>query len=330
MTDLGKLCRVDDLRAIWADEARDFTPWLAEQDNIAQLAAFLGLGEDGLEVEAVETLVGPYRADILCRDTGSGDWVLIENQLERSDHSHLGQVVTYAAGLDARVVVWIAKSVSAEHKAAIDWLNEVSGADGPSFFALEIELWRIGDSPVAPRFNMVARPNDWLRQATSAKRGIAQGETSDLNAKRRAYWTHVQDRIAQGAARFRAVKPQAQSWISHGIGRTNVAMNMAMSTRGGWAHAEIYLGGPHAKIWFDHLETQKDSIERAIGPLVWQRLPDRNDCRIHTPRLECDPADEQDWPRQHAWLVEQADRLWAGMRPFIAQLPRDPDPREDA
>jgi hypothetical protein len=139
---LGRLERVD-RRTIWSSESSDFTPWLATEDNIAARGDAI---EIDLEVEAQEKDVGPFRADILCKDTATNNWVLIENQLERTDHSHLGHLLTYAAGLQAVSIVWIAQQFTDEHRAALDWLNEIT--DGRfNFFGLEIELWRIGSSP---------------------------------------------------------------------------------------------------------------------------------------------------------------------------------------
>ena len=152
-TRLGKLEPVE-LRDCWEREDSDFTPWLASDENIALLGEAIGLE---LEVQQEEAAVGPFRADILCRDTNSGGLVIIENQLERTDHSHLGQTLTYAAGLDAVTIVWIAASFTEEHRAALDWLNRISH-EGVRFFGVEIELWRIGDSAPAPMFNIVAVP----------------------------------------------------------------------------------------------------------------------------------------------------------------------------
>ena len=163
---LGRLAPVD-LREVWESEALDFTPWLAQPENMTLLGKAIGIE---LEVETQEKSVGPFRADILCKDTTTGDWVLIENQLERTDHTHLGQLLTYAAGLEAVTVVWVAGRFTDEHRAALDWLNAIT-APTYAFFALEVELWRIDDSPVAPKFNVVSKPNDWsktLKQAASA------------------------------------------------------------------------------------------------------------------------------------------------------------------
>ncbi|MGB8414368.1 MAG: hypothetical protein WCE23_16240 [Candidatus Binatus sp.] len=139
---LGKLEKVD-LRDYWKSESQDFTPWLASAENIALLGEAIDLE---LEVEAQEKEVGPFRADILCKDTSTGQWVLIENQLEPTDHTHLGQLLTYAAGLNAGTIVWISEHFTNEHRATLDWLNEITD-EGFSFFGIEVELWRIGGSP---------------------------------------------------------------------------------------------------------------------------------------------------------------------------------------
>src|SRR3954454_8795457 len=148
---LGRLQRVS-VRDYWLDEAREFTPWLAQEENIALLGETIDLE---LEVEAQERNVGPFRADILCRDTITGHFVLIENQLERTDHIHLGQLLTYAAGLEAVTIVWVARQFTEEHRAALDWLNGITNTT-INFFGLEIELWRIGNSDLAPKFNAVS------------------------------------------------------------------------------------------------------------------------------------------------------------------------------
>jgi hypothetical protein len=162
---LGRLERVD-LRTAWLSESGDFTPWLASEENISLLGDTIHLE---LEVEAQEKNVGPFRADILCKDTASDNWVLIENQLERTDHSHLGQLITYAAGLQAVTIVWIAERFTEEHRAALDWLNEATSED-INFFGLEVERWRIGNSPVAPKFNVVSSPNDWTRRVSQQRK----------------------------------------------------------------------------------------------------------------------------------------------------------------
>ena len=160
---LGRLHKVD-LREAWASESSGFTPWLAQEESLQLLGEAIGIE---LELESQEKNVGPFRADILCKDTATDNWVLIENQLEKTDHSHLGQLLTYAAGLNAVTIVWIAERFTEEHRAALDWLNEHTD-ETINCFGLEIELWRIGDSTIAPKFNIISQPNDWSRTVKTA------------------------------------------------------------------------------------------------------------------------------------------------------------------
>ena len=153
---LGTLKKVD-LREVWESENSDFTPWLAQEENIEILGEKIGLD---LEVEAQEKNVGKFRADILCKDINTDNWVLIENQLEKTNHGHLGQLLTYATGLDTVTIVWIAASFNEEHKATLEWLNKITN-ENYNFFGLEIELYKIGDSKIAPNFKIICQPDKW-------------------------------------------------------------------------------------------------------------------------------------------------------------------------
>jgi hypothetical protein len=213
---IGRLTRVE-LREIWIREATDFTLWLAREENLAVLAETLGID---LELEAQEKAVGPFRADILCKDIDSNAWVLIENQLECTDHSHLGQLLTYASGLQAVTIIWIAARFTEEHRATLDWLNKITD-ESFRFFGLEVELWRIGDSPAAPKFNIVSKPNDWSRSVAQAARAIDEAELSKTRITQRSYWGgfHLAlDRAGGPVSGNR--KPQPQSWMAYPIGRS--------------------------------------------------------------------------------------------------------------
>ena len=175
-TGLGRLERVD-LRQEWKTEAQDFTPWLAQEINLAILSETLNMD---LETAGQEESVGPFRADILCRDTLDDSWVLIENQLERTDHTHLGQLLTYAAGLQTVTIVWVAANFTDEHRAALDWLNEITD-ERFRFFGLEVELWKIGNSPAAPKFNIVAKPNEWTRSLGKSTRRLRFTDLTERN-----------------------------------------------------------------------------------------------------------------------------------------------------
>ena len=173
--ELGSIEQID-VREIWEKEDADFTPWLAQEENIRRLSLALGID---LVVEAEEKEVGPFRADILCKDEATEEWVLIENQLERTDHKHLGQLLTYATGLDAVSIVWIAKEFSEEHRATLDWLNKITN-DRHNFFGVKIEILKIGDQ-MAPNFKVVSQPNDWSRSISSAASSLSLDDLSELN-----------------------------------------------------------------------------------------------------------------------------------------------------
>lgn len=182
--DLGKLEHVD-VRRAWEHEAHEFTPWLA--DNLGLLAAEMGTN---LILEATELQVGPYRADIVARIPEDDTRVLIENQLEGANLQHLGQVIAYLAGLEARVVVWVTTRFNDTHLSAIRWLNEHT-AEPFAFFAVRISVVRIGDSPLAPIFEVEEGPNEWDRQVRKAS---GPGELTELGSFRRAFWTHYLSR----------------------------------------------------------------------------------------------------------------------------------------
>lgn len=168
---LGKISYIEDLRTIWKHEEKEFTPWLA--DNISLLGEALNID---LEVISTEHDVGAFSLDILAKDTSNGNIIAVENQLEITDHSHLGQIITYASGVDAKTVIWISKEVWEEHRKAIDWLNQITNEE-MSFFAVEIQLIQIDTSSPAPFFRVKASPNDWSKEQ-KAKVNSSAGVTN--------------------------------------------------------------------------------------------------------------------------------------------------------
>ncbi|MGF6862168.1 hypothetical protein ABIE69_002749 [Rhodobacteraceae bacterium MBR-64] len=305
MTDFGRLIRVEHLRGTWPTEAQDFTPWLAREENLALLADTLGID---LELEAVEQNVGVFRADILCKDTLSNSWILIENQLERTDHSHLGQLITYAAGLNAVTIVWIAARVAEEHRAALDWLNEITSTD-VRFFALEVELWRIGESPVAPKFNVVCKPNDWSRSTGNAKKAIEDGTLTESRRMLLDYWTEFEQVLPKFSKRVRPVKPLVQNWLVHSLGKSNATLNGSCNRQENWVRAEIYLTGKSAKGFFRALKAEQQQIEHELGnALTWYDGASK-DRRIYVTKSFEDVADRAMWPSQHEWLAQNLDAL---------------------
>ncbi len=312
---LGRLEPVD-LRDIWVDgEAASFTPWLARPENLAVLGEALSID---LELEAQERSVGPFRADILCKDVDTDRWVLIENQLERTDHSHLGQLLTYASGLEAATIVWIAKQFTEEHRSTLDWLNKITD-ESFRFFGLEVELWRIGNSPAAPKFNVVSKPNEWSQSVAQAARAA---ERSDTRVMQQEYWTALNTVLdTAGGPIAGNRKPQFQSWMSYAIGRAGFNLGAVMSVQKQRIRAELYITGDRAKAFFGLLENQKAEIEKQLGyPLEWQELPEAEACRIACYLNDVDPADQADWPRQHEWLAKRLNEMHVVFAPRVKAL----------
>ena len=322
---LGRLERID-LRNVWETEAGDFTPWLASEDNLALLGDAIGIE---LEHEATEKNVGPFRADILCRDTATGQWVLIENQLGRTDHTHLGQLLTYAAGLNAVTIVWIAYPFTEEHRAALDWLNEITD-DTFNFFGLEVEVWRIGQSEAAPKFNIISKPNDWSKTIAKAATTIANQELSDTKQLQHQYWQQFRDLLLSTGSSIRPQKPYPQHWMNFGIGKTGIMLGAILNSMAKRIGVELYISSDDALAYFKLLEQQKDQIEHEIGAVLdWNELPERKASRIILFRDNCDPLNQSCWTDYHQWMKEKLELFDTVFRQRIKQIdPADWAPEE--
>jgi hypothetical protein len=304
MATLGKLEKID-LREIWRTEAQDFTPWLAQEGNMAILSDTLGLD---LEVEAQERNVGPFRADILCKDLDDNSWVLIENQLERTDHNHLGQLLTYASGLTAVTIIWIAAQFTEEHRAALDWLNEITD-EKFQFFGLEVELWRIGDSPAAPKFNVVSKPNQWSRSISKASKRIESEVVTNFRQMQLDYWTAFSAQL-EGHPFLRRRKPYPQHWHSFSLGRSGFNLAALLNSREQTVGVELYIDSDDPKAHFHLLKNDQAQIEAEIGaPLEWRELPAKRACRVLLFRPNSDFTNKADWPEQQAWLQTHAEKF---------------------
>lgn len=303
---LGRL-ECHELRDVWPSEAADFTPWLARPENLDLLGQALGLR---LELEAQERAVGPFRADVPCRDMDEEHWVLIENQLERTNHGHLGQLLTYASGLEAVTIIWIAAQFTEEHRSTLDWLNKITD-DSVRFFGLEVELWRIGNSPAAPKFNIVAKPNNWSRAVAKAAHAIDETDLSELRISQREYWAALNkllDEMGGPVAGNR--KPQPQGWKVFPIGRKHFHLTAVASRPNRQIRVELHISGDSAKLLFERLKQDQRSIERQLGyALEWEELSEQKDSRISIYMNDIDPADPSGWPDQHRWLAERLNDL---------------------
>jgi hypothetical protein len=310
---LSKLVRVP-LRAAWKHEANDFTPWLAEEDNLNTLADALGLSE--LALVATEHWVGEFKLDILC--TSGVEQVIIENQLEKTNHTHLGQILTYAAGTGARKVIWVAESFRPEHVAALEFLNQ-NTTDDLNFFAVEVELWRIGDSPLAPKFEVVVKPNEWAK--TGREQAKAAAHATPAKQRQLKLWMALVEKIGAEAPQIKPQKPQPQHWLNIAIGRAGFKMAPTASHKDDRLGVEIYIFHDESKKMYECLLAQKSSIQQQLGfELDWQELPDAHACRIATWRTNSPLEDEAQWPVYLDWFVQRIVKMNAVFRPLIQGL----------
>ena len=316
---LGRMVQIN-LREIWNDEAADFTPWLAQEENLKLLGNIIALD---LELVEVERWVGPFRADIVCKDTVTNTWVLIENQLERTDHGHLGQLITYAAGLDAVTIVWVADRFRDEHRAALDWLNKMTDVR-INFFGLEIELWQIGESPPAPKFNMVSEPNDWTRTAANL------GKLSPTQQMQLEYWTALREFIEDRGSVLNPQKPSSQNWTSFAIGRSGFSLDAGMNTRENRLNVQLTINYP-TKTYFHLLLRDGEVIENDLGFAVdWREMPERKTSALTVYRA-FNVDDRDQWLEQHTWLCDTLEAFHRVLAPRIKSLDMadyDPDDAE--
>lgn len=307
-TRLGRFEEVD-LRKIWPKESQDFTPWLAKEENLTLLADTLGID---LELDAKEKEVGSFKADLLCKNTADDSWVVIENQIEKTDHKHLGQLLTYAAGLKAKAIVWIAAKFSEEHKAALDWLNH-NTVDSVGFFGLEIQLWKIDESQPAPKFNIISQPNNWENQVRDA----ATGEMRRSEERRLRYWTEFRELLLQNKSKLRPQKPSTNHWYNFGIGTSHAHLAALLIAKEGKIGVNLYINSTHAKAIYADLLKQKYEIEKSIGEeLEWKELPTKKVSRIilYKP-VEID--NEKTWKEQFKWLQETIEKFDHTFRPIF-------------
>ena len=309
----GSLTPVD-LRECWPREDSDFTPWLAQEESIALLGEAIGCTE--LEVKQQEAAVGRFSADILCRNVADDSLVVIENQLEKTDHSHLGQLITYAAGLDAKTLVWVVKEFTEEHRAAIDWLNLHTDEDF-HFFGVEVEVLRIGNSPPAPRFDVVAKPNDWAKVTRQAPR--SRTGNSDLQNLYLEFWQIFGDH-SEEAGRFKRPKPQPDKWLGWGSGGKETSLCTQICFKENWILVDVYLGGRSCDAHYQLLKSQQEKIEAELGySLVWDARPGMKSCNIHI-KKEVDTKDRSRWGEYSQWLLERLAEFGDVFRPRIKQL----------
>jgi hypothetical protein len=309
VSSLGKLEKVS-LREVWAHEARDFTQWLSRADNLEQLGEALGIELYDAETEVS---VGRFFVDILATDD-SGRKVVIENQLAATDHDHLGKTITYAAGLGAQVIVWIAETAKEEHQQAVEWLNENTTSD-VHIFLVQLEAWRIGESLPAPRFNPIAKPNDWTKEVRQSVASASQ--VSDVAMLQRQFYESVREYGMNHAPHIKRWQtPKAQHWYDISIGTSRAHISLTTNSFSKRVAVEVHI--PNSNKLFADLLEQREVIEAQLGmTLDWRDLPERKATRI-VAEHGGDIADPEQQPNLVHWMVTTADSFSRVFPSFIA------------
>lgn len=308
---LGNLKNLS-LKSVWNHEERDFTPWLVEESHLAALSLAIGMD---LQLEHTEVPVGPYFADILAKDA-SGEYVVIENQFGKTNHDHLGKLLTYGATLGASSVVWIAEQFTEEHRKTVEWLNERT-IESLSLYAVQLEVLQIDDSAPAIRFNIISQPNQVVRAATAAKTAGAPTETQQMQLE---FWTMFRDRLLKRKILPSAQTPRPQYWFDVALGRSNIFLSNILDTYAGRIGVRVYIGNRIAEAALRQLEADKAEIEREIGEaLVWNPSPEKRDKIIGLFR-KVDLANRDAWPEYCDWLVEFVSRFRNAFMPRVKAL----------
>ena len=310
MPKLGKLAKGFPMRDIWPNET-DFSAWLAEADGLVLLGETLEMDLDEAETEKQ---VGPFSADVVCR--GVGGVVVVENQFGRTDHDHLGKLLTYSAGLESATIVWIAETFVTQHRAALDWLNAQTVQE-VRFFGLEIGLCKIEGSPLAPQFRIVSQPNDWTRSGGGSAKG--QRAVSPMGELCQAFWGEFLDFLKSEGTSLPVERLAASTatFLVIGIGRTDFWLEPVITQNRG-IRAALGLPG-----WaFVLLLEGKEAIEAGAGiQWEWQEPNSAGKrARIRVANPDFDASDKEQWREQHQWLKKHLELLDKAFRPRIQKL----------
>ena len=311
MMTLGKMEKITDLRGLWPHEARDSSAWLARDENLALLSEALGID---VALEERESSVGGFSVDLYAVEEGIGRKIIIENQLEDTNHDHLGKLLTYAAGKEAKCMLWIVKTAREEHRAAIEYLNN-NTIDGIGFFLIEIQLWSIDGSAPAVKFNVVEEPNDWAK-AAKLPSNSSGGEAVQIKY---SYWSDFNDYVnahrIDYLKQFTLHKPSSDHWYSVAIGSSAANLSMLVNTRTNVIAIELYIRD--SKELYDRCYAHRDEIEASVGEkLDWRRLDGKKSSRVLVERKAI-VADTTTRQEQFDWLIDHLIRMKEAFTPYI-------------
>lgn len=269
-SELGRLKEVN-IRDLWVHEQYNFSNWLAKDENIDLLNEAVGLTLTDI---SKEVYVGAYRCDLVAVDETTGTKIIVENQLEVTNHDHLGKIITYASGLDATVIIWIVKEAREEHRSAIEWLNNNTVKE-ISFFLLEIHAFRIGNSLPAPKFEVIEKPNDFVKSTKSTR----EGEFNKTQAERLNFWSEFNHIVAENGKPFNIRKANTDHWYDVAIGSSQAHVTITLVNKDHTIGVEFYIR--NNKDLFDSLESHKEEIEASLGfSMAWNKMTGKKSSRI--------------------------------------------------
>jgi hypothetical protein len=292
MDKLGKLVKVN-VRDIWEHEARDFSSWLVKDENLALLSEEIGLD---IEPIGTEESSGRFRVDILAKEANSGDYVIIENQLEPTNHDHLGKVITYAAGYDAKYLIWIVKDVLDEHLKAVEWLNEHLD-NSISCFLIKIEVWQIGDSKPAPRFEVVSIKNNWVANLKST---VASGELSPHQLNQQEFWRLLGEDFKLRDPNMRVQTPLPQHWLNFSLGSSLCHPYLTVNTKENFVSCDLWTTD---KTFLAFLQSRETELKSELGyEFSWWEA--NKSGGIRTKYQVSDVFDPNEYKNSFNWLFE--------------------------
>lgn len=316
MKKLGKLQEIDDVRKIWSNEAKDFTPWLSQDENIAILSEEIGID---ITVSETESAIGDFAVDIFGVETGTERTVIIENQLEETDHDHLGKLLTYAAGKNASVVVWIVRKARDEHRAALQWLNNHTD-DTIGFFLCEIKVYTIGDSAPAPKFEVIEAPNDWIRD-NRAGTDYSEAEKK-RREERKEYWErfneYAKENLDEFRKKFKLRKANGDHWMDFALGSSKYHMSVCQIRKDGKIVVKFYITDD--KELYQKLLARKETIEAEIGlQLEWHELPGKKASEIAVSR-SVDFDNKAEMPSHFKWIADMMLKMAPSFKKHLAEI----------
>lgn len=308
LSKLSKLEEIEDLRTVWPHEAQDFTPWLAKEENIEILSDAIGID---ISINETESSVGDFSLDVLASEVGTDKKIIIENQLEDTNHDHLGKLITYASGKSANIIIWLVKHAREEHKAAIEWLNNHTD-DEIGFFLCEIKLYRIGNSDPAVKFEVVEKPNDWTKEIKK------KNNINETQQQRYDYWVAFQNHAFQDkefSRNFSRRSPSFDHWMNYSIGSSKYLISVAQLHSRNEITVEFNIN--EDKELFRSLFANKESIEKECElNFEWKELPEKKASRIIT-KCNMDFKDKAQWNNQFEWTMNAMLKIKKVFKKYI-------------